>query len=73
MPFWGPAQVVTIQGEPGPMEVEDFSHVDLRLAPRILVRTTQGEQPGAVFPESISYPSLELVDLFAEHGIIYTA
>ena len=70
LPFWGPAQVVTIQGEFGPMEVESFSDVDLSLAPRILVRTNVGEQSETLFPESISYPSLELVDYFASHGII---
>ncbi len=70
LPFWGPAQVVTIQRESGPMEVEDFLHVDLGLAPRILVRTKAGELPDSVFPESICYPSLALVDHFAAYGII---
>jgi len=70
LPFWGQAQVVTIQGELGPMEVEDFSHVDLSLAPRILVRTNVGDQSDTVFPKSISYPSFELVDHLANHDII---
>jgi arylformamidase len=69
-PFWGQAQVVTIQCELGPMRVEDFSRADLSLAPRILVRTNVGVQPDTVFPESISYPSLELVDHLSSHGII---
>jgi arylformamidase len=69
-PFWGPAQVVTIRSGIGPIEVKDFSHVDLRIAPRILVRTNLGEQSDPLFPDSISYPSLELVDYFARHDII---
>lgn len=70
LPFWGPAQVVTVQREAGPIQVEDFSHVDLSLAPRVLVRTNAGELPDRMFPESICYPSLELVDRFARHGTI---
>jgi len=69
-PFWGEAQVVTFQGASGPMQAADFSHLDLSLAPRILVRTNAGELPGSVFPEAISYPSLGLVEQFARHGII---
>ena len=68
-PFWGIAQVVTVAGKSGPLQVEDFSHIDLSLAPRILVRTMNSEQID-VFPTSISYPSLELVDLFAEHELV---
>lgn len=68
-PFWGIAQVVTVAGKSGPLQVEDFSHIDLSLAPRILVRTMDSEQPD-VFPTSISYPSLELVDLFTEHELV---
>ena len=69
-PFWGQAQVVTFQGGPGPMQAADFSHLDLSLAPRILVRTNVGELPDSVFPEAISYPSLALVGQFARHGIV---
>ena len=69
-PFWGPAQVVTIDQESGPMSVDDFSHVDLSLAPRILVRTNAGDLSEAIFPETISYPSLALVDHFGKHRII---
>ena len=68
--FWGPAQVVTVQAEAGPMAVELFSHVDLSLAARILVRTSADGLPDSVFPEAIAYPSLELVAHFAGHGII---
>ena len=69
-PFWGQAQVVTVPAKIGPMKVEDFSHVDLNLAPRILVRSIVGEIFDTMFPESISYPSLELVDHLSVHSII---
>lgn len=69
-PFWGPAQVVTVQSELGPISVDDFSHVELNLAPRILVRTKAGGLPDSTFPAAISYPSLGLVAHFAEHCII---
>jgi arylformamidase len=69
-PFWGPVQVVTVNQESGPMGLEDFSQIDLSLAPRILVRTSAGDLHDTIFPESISYPSLALVEHFADQGII---
>jgi arylformamidase len=69
-PFWGPAQVVTVDAGLGSIGVDNFSHVDLSLGPRILVRTKVGDLPDSVFPEAVAYPSLELVAHFAEHGII---
>lgn len=44
--YWGPAQVVTGPTSlPAPLAPEDFQHVDLRLAPRLLVRSGGSTAP----------------------------
>ena len=69
-PYWGPAQVVTVQKAAGPLRVEDFAHVDLRRAPRLLVRSAAGSGPHDVFPAEFVYPSPELARVLAQAGIV---
>lgn len=68
--YWGPAQVVTVHKLAGALLPEDFAHVDLGLAPRLLVRSAASDADPAVFLREIVYPSPELADYLGAHGII---
>lgn len=68
-PFWGPAQVVTVTRAAGPLTPADFGRVDLRLAPRLLVRSPAGRTDPARFPAAYVYPSEELADHLGRLGI----
>ena len=69
-PYWGLAQVVTVQKAAGPLNAEDFAHVDLRRAERLLVRSAGGSGPHDVFPAEFVYPSPELARVLAQAGIV---
>lgn len=69
-PYWGPAQVVTVQKAAGPLSAEDFAHVDLSRAPRLLVRSASGSGPHDIFPPEFVYPSPELAGVLAQAGIV---
>lgn len=69
-PFWGPAQVVTVEAAAGPLFPADFEEIDLSLAPRLLVRSDASIISPSTFPERYVYPSVELVDLLGRKGII---
>ncbi len=72
--YWGPAQVVTVGKKGGPLFPDDFAGYDLRLAERILVRSTAEKGSGPLdeteFPHEFIYPSPELGDFLREQGII---
>ncbi len=68
--YWGPAQVVTVAKHVGPLLPDDFAHVDLSVAPRLLVRTAVGEQPFDRFPDAIPHPTPELADHLGAHGVL---
>jgi arylformamidase len=70
LPYWGHAQVVTVNKENGPLMPDDFNDYDLSLAPRLLVRTPAGQIPYNSFPEKIPYPSPELSNFLRGLGII---
>lgn len=70
LPYWGPAQVVTVDKVDGPLMPGDFSDYDLSLAPRLLVRTPAGKIPYNLFPETIPYPSPELAEHLAAAGTL---
>ena len=69
-PYWGMAQVVTIDKAPGKLLPQDFAAYDLTLAPRLLVRTPVGKLPFTQFPEQILHPSPELADCLGRLGIL---
>jgi len=69
-PYWGPAQVVTVQKIAGPLSLDDFGHVDLRRAPRLLVRSAGGSGPHDLFPAEFVYPGPELASVLAGAGIV---
>lgn len=69
MPFWGPAQVVTVDRAAGPLTPADFSRVDLRRAPRLLVRSAASLVAPELFPAAYVFPSPELADHLGRFGI----
>ena len=69
-PFWGAAQVVTVQKESGALTPDDFAGYDLRRAPRLLVHSPASELDPGRFPEGYVYPSPELGPFLAERGVI---
>ena len=69
-PFWGPAQVAAVSRESGPLTPDDFAHINLTLAPRLLIRSSASQLDPTQFPERFVYPSPELVEHLAGQGII---
>ncbi len=69
-PYWGPAQVVTVDKESGPLFPADYSAYDLTAAARLLVRTPVSRFPVTEFPPVIPHPSPELADLLGSLGIL---
>ena len=70
LPYWGPAQVVTVEKEAGQLVPEDFEGKDLSLAPRLLVHSPASGRDPRVFHPDFVYPHPELVPFLAEQGII---
>lgn len=68
--YWGPAQVVTVAKTAGPLTPADFNHVDLSLAPRLLVNSHHAERDQTIFHHDFVYPSPELADYLGQRGII---
>lgn len=69
-PFWGMAQVVTVQKQGGALTPDDFAGYDLRRAPRLLVRSPASELDPTQFPERYVYPGSELGAFLGERGVI---
>lgn len=69
-PYWGLAQVVTVRKAAGPLTAEDVQHVDLALAPRLLVRSGGSSAAHNIFPAEFVYPSPGLVGVLARAGIV---
>ncbi len=68
-PYWGAAQVVTVDKEVGPLTPTDFAAYDLNQAKRLLVRTPAALFPYTQFPE-FPHPSPELADWLGALGIL---
>jgi arylformamidase len=68
--YWGAAQVVTVQKRTGELLPEDFAHVRLGLAPRLLVRSAASDADPGVFLREIVYPSPALADYLGSLGIV---
>ena len=67
--FWGAAQVVTVEKEHGPLEVEDLVGVDLERTPRLLLHTSASQISQDIFPSKIVFPSVRLVNALSAAGI----
>ena len=71
LPYWGNAQVVTIKDQKGgPLTPADFAHIDLTLAPRVLIHSQASHADPTQFQKEIRYPSPELGAFLASQGII---
>ncbi|HEX9922704.1 MAG TPA: cyclase family protein [Anaerolineae bacterium] len=70
-PYLGSATLVTVQREAGPLTPADFP-ADLAWdqIERLLVHSVASEKPHAEFPTEFIYPSPELADHLAAHGVI---
>jgi len=68
--YWGPAQVVTVARESGPLEPADFAGYDLGRAPRLLVHSPASDGDPTVFPPAFVYPSPALADHLGRLGVV---
>lgn len=68
--YWGPAQVVTVTKESGPLAPGDFAGHDLGLAPRLLVKSGASAADPRVFHEDFVFPAPELADYLGSLGIV---
>ena len=68
--YIGPATVVTVQREAGPLIPADFPDLDWRNVKRLLVHSVASARPLDQFPTEFIYPSPELADFMAGRGIV---
>lgn len=69
-PFWGPAQVVTVQKEDGVLTPDDLDYYEIGRAPRLLVHSPASGLDPKRFPERYLYPGPELATFLGERGVI---
>jgi arylformamidase len=68
--FWGLAQVVTVKSGPGGLIPADLAHVDLGLAPRLLIHSAASHESTTAFIEKFVYPTPELAAWLASQNIV---
>ncbi len=68
--YLGPATVVTVQRESGPLTPADFPGLDWAQVRRLLVHSAASRWPVDRFPAEFVYPSPELADLMAQSGLV---
>jgi arylformamidase len=68
--YVGPATVVTVQHEAGSLTPIDFPDLAWDKVERLLVHSPASAKPAAEFPAEFVYPSPELADYMARHGIV---
>ncbi len=68
--YIGPATVVTVQREAGPLTPADFPNLDWSKVERLLVHSTASFKPADQFPTEFIYPSPELAEMMAEHNLV---
>lgn len=69
-PFIGPATVVTVTKAAGPLTPTDFPDLDWSQVERLLIHSPASHKPLNKFTEDYVYPSPELADWLASHGVI---
>ncbi len=70
LPYLGPATLVTVQRQSGPLTPADFPNLVWDNIERLLVHSEASHQPLSQFPTEIIYPSPELADLMGSHNIL---
>jgi len=68
--YIGPAHVVTVDTQHGPITPAAFAGYDLAGAERLLIHTWNSELPDDEWPEYFPYPTPELADWLAGLGVI---
>ena len=68
--YVGPATVVTVQRQAGPLTVANFPDLDWDRVERLLVHSAASDHPFDQFLAEYVYPSPELADFMGEKGII---
>lgn len=68
--YIGPATVVTVQREAGPLTPADFPNLDWPTVERLLVHSTASLKPADQFPTEFIYPSPELAEIMSQHGVV---
>lgn len=63
--YIGKARVVTVEKREGALTQDDFAHVDLHRAERLLIHSHVSHLPHSEFPTKFPYLSAELVTWFA--------
>jgi arylformamidase len=69
-PYWGPAQVVTVNKPDGPLYPADFAHVNLRGVERLLIHSAASHLDPTIFAAKFVYPTPELADFLGQLGVI---
>jgi arylformamidase len=68
--YVGPATVVTVQRQAGPLTVADFPDLNWDRVERLLVHSVASDHPLDQFLAEYVYPSPELADFMGEKGVI---
>jgi len=68
--YIGPATLVTVQREEGPLSPADFPGLDWAGVERLLVHSSASAKPAHEFPTRFIYPSTELADFMGQYGIV---
>lgn len=68
--YLGPATVVTVQRQAGPLMPADFPELAWDKVERLLVHSVASARPHEEFPTEFVYPSPELADFMAAHHIV---
>jgi arylformamidase len=68
--YIGPATVVTVAKESGPLTPADFPGLDWTRVERLLVHSAASDLPPEQFAERFVYPSPELADWLGRHGVL---
>ncbi|MCB0213059.1 MAG: cyclase family protein [Anaerolineae bacterium] len=69
-PFIGPAIVVTVSKEAGPLFPNDFPGLNWSQVKRLLIHSPASTKPLDKFTADYVYPSPELADWLAGHGVV---
>lgn len=68
--YLGPATVITVAREAGPLTPADFPDVDWSQVERLLVHSTASHKPLDQFPAEFVYPSPELADWLGQQNVV---
>jgi arylformamidase len=68
--YIGPATVVTVRREAGPLTPADFPELDWATVERLVVHSSASAYPPDLFPREFVYPSPELADWLGRHQVV---